>query len=61
MTVAELIEELKLMPQHQAVRVVPQSVIQGNGFMNLCDWDATDAEEVRRMGTWVLIKGKEAA
>jgi hypothetical protein len=28
--------------------------------MNLCDEDATEAVEVRRMGSWVLVKGREA-
>ena len=60
MTVAELIEELKLMPQHQPVCVVPENVIEGDGYMNLCDEDATEAVEVRRMGAWVLVKGRSA-
>lgn len=63
MTVAELIRELLALPnQHAPVRVVPSTVYLadelGEGAMNLCDEDATEADDVRSMGPWVLIRGK---
>lgn len=62
MTVADLIRELQALPQHMSVRVVPGSVCiedeTGEGEMSLSDEDATEADEVRHMGPWVLIRGK---
>lgn len=62
MTVADLIRELQTMPQGMAVRVVTASVtimdIEGDFIEQLCDEDATEADEVRHMGPWVLIRGK---
>lgn len=63
MTVADLIRELQAMPnQHAPVRVVPGSVFyadeSGESTINLCDEDATEADEVRCMGPWVLVRGK---
>lgn len=64
MTVAELIRELQAMPQHMSVRVVPSLVYDQQGGdedareIHLDDTDATEADEVRHMGPWVLIRGK---
>ena len=62
MTVADLIRELQAMPQAMPVRVVPSSVYyrdeSGESYINLCDEDATEADEERHMGPWVLIRGK---
>lgn len=62
MTVQELIRELQAMPQHMSVRVVTDSVYvadeSGECEMPLEDTDATEADEVRHMGPWVLIRGK---
>ena len=62
MTVSDLIRELQALPQHMRVRVVPSSVFladeNGEGEMSLSDEDATEADEVRHMGPWVLIRGK---
>lgn len=62
MTVSDLIRELQALPQHMRVRVVPRSVFladeNGEGEMSLSDEDATEADEVRHMGPWVLIRGK---
>ena len=62
MTVADLIRELQAMPQGSQVRVVPSSVFladeNGEGEISLSDEDATEADEVRHMGPWVLIRGK---
>ena len=48
--------------QHAPVRVVPGSVFyadeSGESTINLCDEDATEADEVRCMGPWVLVRGK---
>lgn len=63
MTVAELIRELQALPnQHAPVRVVTGGVLIGNddaSFLEpLGDEDATEADEVRHMGPWVLIRGR---
>jgi hypothetical protein len=62
MTVADLIRELQAMPQGMRVHVVTGSVtvldIDGEYTEHLCDEDATEADEVRHMGPWVLIRGK---
>lgn len=62
MTVSDLIRELQALPQHMSVRVVPGSVYiedeNGECEMQLDDTDATEADEVRHMGPWVLIRGK---
>ena len=63
MTVADLILELQRLPsQHVPVRVVPGSVYfadaSGESHINLSDEDATEADEVRHMGPWVLIRGR---
>ena len=63
MTVAELIREMQRMPnQHAAVRVVPGTIYyrdeSGEAMINCCDEDATEADEVRHMGPWVLIRGR---
>ena len=62
MTAAELIRELQAMPQHMSVRVVLGSIYlaaeNGECEMQLDDTDATEADEVRHMGPWVLIRGK---
>lgn len=62
MIVAELIKELQAMPQGVRVHVVPSQVYfadeSGETMINLCDEDATEADEVRHMGPFVLIRGK---
>ena len=65
MTVSELIHQLQSMPQHMAVRVVPGAIYrmhdpEGDRYTEtqLTDTDATEADEVRHMGPWVLIRGK---
>lgn len=61
MTVADLIRELQAMPQGMRVRVVTSSVMvgafDGPEEVSLSDEDATEADEVRHMGPWVLIQG----
>ena len=63
MTVADLIRELQAMPNpHAPVRVVTGSVVVGSDHEPrhepLGDDDATEADEVRHMGPWVLIRGR---
>lgn len=62
MTVDQLIHELQAMPNQQApVRVVCGTVVLGADAEpyeeQLGDEDATEADEVRHMGPWVLIRG----
>lgn len=63
MTVTELIEELKRLPPHLPVRVMPESITlrdeHGEGDVPL--WPALDATEVdfvRYEGSYVLVQGK---
>lgn len=61
MTVADLIDELRRMPnQHAPVKVVLTEVYrdEGDSMMNLCDEDAIEADEVRNEGAFVLIRSK---
>jgi hypothetical protein len=63
MTVADLIRELQRLPiQTASVRVVPGTIFyrdeSGEAMINCCDEDATEADEVRHMGPWVLIRGR---
>jgi len=61
-TVADLIRELQAMPQQLQVRVVTGTIMLGADSEpyeeTLGDEDATEADEVRHMGPWVLIRGK---
>ena len=63
MTVADLIRELQALPnQHAPVRVVTDGYMTCGDhepdWAPLSDDDATEADEVRHMGPWVLIRGK---
>jgi hypothetical protein len=62
MNVGQLIEELRKFPPHRPVRVVPSEVFfadeVGEGSLNLCDDDATEADEVHDRGSYVLIQGR---
>lgn len=62
MTVADLIAELKQYPPAKPVRVVIGSVYHadesGETDLPLCDDDATEADEVRNMGSHILIRGR---
>lgn len=63
MTVADLIRELRAMPsQHAPVRVVTATVALGADHEPyeelLSEDDATEADEVRHMGPYVLIRGR---
>lgn len=63
MTVSDLIAELRRMPnQHAPVRVVTSGYYAVGDhdpqWEPLSDEDATEADDVRHMGPWVLIQGK---
>lgn len=61
MTVQELIRELQAIPnQHAQVKVVLSSVWIGlsNEIEPLSDIDALEADEVRNMGAFVLVRSK---
>jgi len=62
MTVADLIEDLKKMPQRLPVRVVLSEVYikdeSGETMMPLCINDASEAAYVRHEGSFILIQGK---
>lgn len=62
MTVADLIRELQAMPPGVRVRVVTGSVtvgaFDGPEVVPLSSENATEVDEVRHMGPWVLIRGK---
>jgi hypothetical protein len=63
MNVIDLIRELQALPnQHAPVRVVTAAVLIGSEsepyHEPLSDEDATEADEVRHMGPWVLIRGR---
>jgi hypothetical protein len=62
MTAAELIRELQAVPPDIEVRIVLREVWhadeQGEIRVHLCDDDAEIAEEIRRMGGHVLIRGR---
>jgi len=62
MTCAELIAELQKYPPDKPVRVLLQKVdavdeIDGDYEITLCDEDARPVDEVRNLGSHVLIKG----
>ena len=62
MTVAELIRELQAMPQHRRVHILPSVVHHadesGHWTIHLSEEDASEADEVRDQGAFVLIRGK---
>lgn len=63
MTVVELIRELQQLPPQLPVRVVLGEVLAmadelGDSLIGLCDDDATEADDVRHMGTHVLVRGR---
>ena len=62
MTVAELIRELQAMPQHRRVHVTQARVYMateaGEYAIELSEEDATEADDVRDQGAFVLIQGR---
>lgn len=62
MTVSDLIRELTALPQGLRVRVVTASVTvlseDGDHNIRLSDDDATEVDDVRSMGPFVLIRGR---
>lgn len=65
MTVADLIRELQTMPQNIRVMVLNRTVYTGGyegtfmgGDFQVPDEQAGEADEVRAMGPYVLIRGQ---
>lgn len=61
MNVGELIAELEKFPPGKPVRVVLRAIVSpddDDSYMPLCDADASEADEVRNAGPFVLIRGK---
>lgn len=63
MTVTDLIEELKRIPPHLPVRVMPESITlcdeNGESEITLeASCDATEVDFVRYEGSYVLVQGK---